>query len=442
MRLRERFRRASAEPAVNGRSATVLEDDDRSHDGGEFAAPGDRIAGYLVEAPLGRGGMGVVYRAFHMHLARPVALKLLPPELSEDDRFRTRFVRESRTAASLLHPNIVTIFDAGEERGRLYIAMQLITGGDLGAEIAESGTLTAERTARMLQQVGSALDTAHAAGLVHRDVKPANVLIEGEQFHLGDFGLSKRLRSQSGLTKLGQVVGTLDYLAPEQIEGAGAGARSDQYALACMAYECLTGHAPYADRAEDVAVLNAHLREPLPKVGSAGLGGAVDEVLARATSKDPAGRYATCSAFAADFARAVGATPAEPAAAAPERTEAVAGVLLVGHDAAAVAAIRSALAVGGFRVAEAEAGGAAVEAARSLAPSLIVADWTSLDSDTREALGQVAPQARLVAVVDRADSTDRRGLLDQGAHEVLTRPVSPVRVLALVRVMLGDGSPS
>ena len=442
MRLRERFRRVAAEPSVNGRTATVLEAESEDPESAEFAEPGDRIAGYLVEAPLGRGGMGVVYRAFHMHLARPVALKLLPPELSDDDRFRTRFIRESRTAASLLHPNIVTVFDAGEERGRLYIAMQLIAGGDLGGEIAASGALTTERTARLLQQVGSALDTAHTAGLVHRDVKPANVLVEGDRFHLSDFGLSKRLRSESGITRVGQIVGTLDYLAPEQIEGAGAGPRSDQYALACVAFECLTGRAPYADRAEDVAVLNAHTHERLPTLASAGLDAAVDDVLARATAKDPAGRYATCSAFAADFARAVGAAPAEPAAARPERKDAVPAVLLVGHDAAAVAAIRSALAVGGFRVAEADGADAAVETARTVAPSLIVADWASVDAGTRETLAQAAPGARLVAVVDRADSSDRRGLLDQGAHEVLTRPVSPIRVLAMVRVLLGDGSRS
>src|SRR3954447_6458142 len=190
-------------------------------------APGTEVAGYRVQGLLGRGGMGVVYRAEHVHLGRPVALKLLAHGLTGD--FRKRFVRESRLAASLSHPNVVTVYDAGEHNGTLYIAMQLIPGTDV-RRLLNEGPRTPEQVVQLAEQVGSALDAAHAASLVHRDVKPANILVEGQHHWLGDFGLTKRLASSASLTAAQDLVGTPDYLSPEQIEGRPLDGRVDQYA--------------------------------------------------------------------------------------------------------------------------------------------------------------------------------------------------------------------
>src|SRR3954454_2399081 len=187
---------------------------------GSDLAPGTEVAGYRIESLIGRGGMGVVYRAVHKHLGRPVALKLLAPGLTGD--FRERFVRESRAAASLSHPNIVTVYDAGDADGVLWIAMQLVEGSDLRLLLREEGKRPAEEVVRITEQVASALDAAHTAGLVHRDVKPANILLNGKHAWLTDFGLTKRLASRTDITAKNDIVGTPDYLAPEQIEGATA----------------------------------------------------------------------------------------------------------------------------------------------------------------------------------------------------------------------------
>src|SRR3954447_1833904 len=185
---------------------------------GHDLAPGTEVAGYRIESLIGRGGMGVVYRAVHKHLGRPVALKLLAPGLMGD--FRDRFVRESRLAASLSHPNIVTVYDAGDAEGVLWIAMQLVAGTDLRKLLVAGGDgCSPDQVASIARQMASALDAAHAAGLVHRDVKPANILLDGDRAYLTDFGLTKRLASSTELTAKDDIVGTPDYLAPEQIEG-------------------------------------------------------------------------------------------------------------------------------------------------------------------------------------------------------------------------------
>src|SRR5712691_4770867 len=186
--------------------------------------PGTELAGYRIESVLGRGGMGVVYLAEDLSLSRRVALKLLAPELAEDARFRERFVRESRLAASIEHPNIIPIFEAKEAQGRLYIAMRFVEGNDLKSLIKQEGALKLDRTLEIVTQVAGALDAAHATGLVHRDVKPGNILIAragpgaSEHVYLTDFGLTKRSSSDSGITASGQFIGTLDYAAPEQFE--------------------------------------------------------------------------------------------------------------------------------------------------------------------------------------------------------------------------------
>src|ERR671924_886542 len=260
---------------------------------------GTEFAGYRIEALLGRGGMSVVYRAENIRLGNKVALKLLSEELADDESFRERFVRESRTAATLNHPNIVTIYDAGDSEGLLYIAMRLVDG-DLKAHLRREGPLAPDHALAIAAQVGSALDAAHARSLLHRDVKPANILLEpGEPgappiAYLADFGLTKHLESRSGITASGQFVGTIDYMSPEQIEGRDVDGRTDIYSLGCVLFECLTSATPFR-RETEVAVLWAHMREDPPAVTELRpeLPGAVDLVVARAVAKDPANRYTT-----------------------------------------------------------------------------------------------------------------------------------------------------
>ena len=267
------------------------------------------VGGYRIIEPLGRGGSSVVYRAEHVRLGRTAALKLLAPALGESDSRQERFLRESKLAASLDHPNIVPVYDAGEENGRLYIAMACIDGDDLKALLVKEGALPPRRALRIVGQVAAALDAAHARGLVHRDVKPANILIgDGDRAFLSDFGVVKEV-AEVGTTRTGSFVGTIDYCAPEQIEGRDVDARADVYALACVLYECLVGTPPF-HRSSDVAILNAHLHAPPPKLSKAApdLPPALEPVLAKALSKSPLDRYASCGELVA-AARAAVAAP-------------------------------------------------------------------------------------------------------------------------------------
>src|SRR5262245_41128933 len=203
---------------------------------------GDSFDGYVVDALLGRGGMGTVYLATQERLARQVALKVIAPDLADDDEFRTRFLHESQLAASLDHPNVIPIFDAGEVEGVLYLAMRYVRGRTLKAHLSERGPLGLDETVELAEQIGGALDAAHEAGLVHRDVKPANVLLADPDRHayLCDFGLAKRTASR-GVTRTGSFLGTADYCAPEQIRGEPVDGRADVYALGCVLFECLAG---------------------------------------------------------------------------------------------------------------------------------------------------------------------------------------------------------
>src|SRR5439155_1681730 len=211
--------------------------------------------------------MGVVYRAQHMHLGRTVALKLLNPDLAANEEFRERFVRESRAAAELEHPNIVPVYDAGEVDGRLYLAMKFVEGTDLAHVINEEGKLSAERTLPLLEQLASALDAAHEHGLIHRDVKPANALLDGDRLYLTDFGLTRRVDSTRPLTANGRAVGTAAYLAPEQIRGEPLDRRVDVYALGCVMYQCLAGQPPYL-RDTDMLIMWAHVGAEPPSVST------------------------------------------------------------------------------------------------------------------------------------------------------------------------------
>jgi serine/threonine protein kinase len=286
------------------------------------AAIGVRLGQYRLERRLGGGGMAVVYLARDERLDRPVALKVLAPVLAEDEAFRKRFIRESRAAAAVEDPHIIPVFEAGEADGMLYIAMRYVPGGDVRTMVRRDGPLPPGRAAAVIAQMASALDAAHAAGLVHRDVKPANMLVDrrssrSDHVYLADFGLSqKRLAASAGLTGTGQFVGTLDYSAPEQIRGRPADGRTDQYALACAAFELMTGAPPFHHE-EATAVMYAHLSEPPPPVTSRrpGLPPAVDQVVARALAKVPADRYASCQEFADALLQALGTVPPSTAAA-------------------------------------------------------------------------------------------------------------------------------
>src|SRR4051812_5008519 len=252
------------------------------------------VAGYRIVEELGRGGTSVVYRAEHVRLGRTAALKLLAPRLGEND-FRDRFLRESKLAASLDHPNIVPVYDAGEDGDVLYIAMACVDGSDLKALLVEEGRLPLRRGGRIVAQIASALDAAHARGLVHRDVKPANILVgAGDRALLSDFGVVKELAS-AGATRTGSFVGTIEYCAPEQIEGRDVDQRADVYALACVFYECIVGTSPFR-RSSDVATLNAHLHASPPRFSKAApdLPPALEPVLAKALAKSPLDRYVTC----------------------------------------------------------------------------------------------------------------------------------------------------
>lgn len=284
---------------------------------------GTMVGSYQVDALLGRGGMGVVYRAEDQRpgtLGRKVALKILAPELSADDRFRQRFLRESQMAASIDHPNIVPVYEAGEVEGLLYIAMRYVQGEDLRALVQREGPLPPDRALGIISQVAAALDTAHARGLVHRDVKPGNILVIGAEdqdstphVYLTDFGLTKRSDSHSGLTVTGQFVGTIEYVAPEQIEGKEVDPRTDLYALGCVFFEVLTGTPPFQAE-QEAALLWAHLSQPPPKATDRrpDLPPALDQVLAKAMAKAMDDRYGSCRELMAAARSALTAQPVPP----------------------------------------------------------------------------------------------------------------------------------
>ncbi|GAA4560931.1 MULTISPECIES: serine/threonine-protein kinase [Streptomyces] len=268
---------------------------------------GQQIAGYRIEQEIGRGGMAVVYRARDLRLERTVALKLLAPELARNDTFRRRFTHESRAAAAIDHPHIVPVFEAGETDGVLYIAMRYVAGSDLRHVLDREGPMPPVTAVRVAAQVASALDAAHDHGLVHRDVKPGNILVSRgtdsdhpEHVYLTDFGLTKKSLSLTGFTTVGQFVGTLDYVSPEQISGKPVDARCDVYGFACVVFETLAGHPPFI-RDDDMALLWAHQYDEPPPLTEdrPDLDPRVDPVFAQALAKSPDDRYPSCLAFVA-----------------------------------------------------------------------------------------------------------------------------------------------
>ena len=282
-------------------------------------APGQLVAGWRIERELARGGMGVLYLAQHPRLPRLDVLKVLPPWLAADERFRERFLREARRLGALAHPHVVVVYDSGEHDGMLYLAMQYVAGGDLRVQVADA-PLPVERVLHLGGQIASALDAAHRAGIVHRDVKPENVLLadpgpfEAEHAVLTDFGISREETQASTLTATGELLLTPAYAAPEQVSGTGADGRADQYALGCMLFEMLSGRPPYGT-GSPVAMLAAHLYQPVRALPTRlGLPAALDDALQRAMAKEPADRFPSCREFLheAQQAMKVSTSPSVP----------------------------------------------------------------------------------------------------------------------------------
>src|ERR1700722_7406276 len=271
----------------------------------ELPLIGEEFAGYRLTSVIGRGGMSIVFRAENPRLGNVIALKVLDPSLAGDDVFRTRFLEESRIAASMNHPNVIPIHDTGSSDGLLYIAMRYVAGTDLRQMLRKRGRLQPETAMSLFGQAARALDAAHRRGLVHRDVKPGNLLVERgndgtdpDHLYLADFGITKHLGARTGLTSTGAFLGTIDYVAPEQIRGISVLGLADQYSLGCVLYECLTGRVPF-EKDLDAAIIWAHVEElpTLPTLLRPDLPPAIDDVFGRVLAKNPGERYESCKEF-------------------------------------------------------------------------------------------------------------------------------------------------
>jgi serine/threonine-protein kinase len=381
--------------------------------------------------------MGVVYRAHHERLDRAAALKVLAPELSANDDFRERFMRESQIAARLQHPSVLAVYDAGDQDGLLYLAMQLILGSDLREEIETASRVPADRTVLILGQVAAALDAAHAYGLVHRDVKPANILLERDRAFLGDFGLTKRISADASLTGAGQMVGTVHYVAPEQIEGNPVDGRADVYALGCVAYECLSGRPPY-EKNSDFAVMLAHLQEQPPLLHALDLEvpAHVDEVLARAMAKLAVDRYTTCSDFILELADALGvATPAN------DHVQARARVLVASADAGTRTIVRASLSGLAVAIEETGASGPSGIAASQPVDALVI-DWSMGIEAAERLLATIATadqeRPRVLMLVPRRQDPEGLDALRALADAELATPFSGLQLASRLRALIGD----
>lgn len=281
-------------------------------------SPGQLFAGYRIVRSLGAGGMGEVYLAQHPRLPRQDALKLLPSELTADPTYRARFIREADLASALDHPSIVSVYDRGEDRGQLWITMKYIPGADANELMKQNGPFSPSDAAEVITAVADALDYAHGKGLLHRDVKPANILIDSTQathrkVYLTDFGIARTVGNETALTAADLTVGSIQYTSPEQLRGGDLNGRADQYSLACTAFRLLTGRAPYPER-KPTEIINAHLHNPIPHARSirADLPPSVDAVLARGMDKQAVNRYPTCMDFARDLRAALNSGAATP----------------------------------------------------------------------------------------------------------------------------------
>jgi predicted Ser/Thr protein kinase len=383
--------------------------------GRPMAIPAGTVLGreYRIEGLLARGGMGVIYRATQLGvLNRAVALKVIAPELAGDPAFRERFLNESQIAASLDHPNVVPIYEALEDDGLLFVTMRLIDGTDLRVQIERGGALEPRRAVRLIAQVASALDTAHARGLVHRDIKSANVLITGsgedEHAYLTDFGLAKHAADTKGMTQSGMFVGTVDYAAPEQIEGEAVDARTDVYALGCVLFEALTGRVPYESTTLTKAML-AHVRDPVPRLSEVAphLPPLLGEVIERAMAKSPADRFHSAGDLAKAARGALEGRPFREAGVTVATGDAAPGATIVSKDAPRT-----------------------VEAPTPAPPATVQAA-TPAPPATVQAATPTAPATAQAAPPPPAPARNRRNLLYAGAGAATVAIVALVLVLAL-----------
>jgi serine/threonine protein kinase len=428
-------------PKFIRRSGRAASDDDRSSVSVVIRPPlsesaviphGAEIGGYRIGPQLGRGGMGVVYKAHHIRLDRAAAVKVLTPTLAHNDEFRERFIRESQMAATLQHTNVVTVYDAGESDGLLYLAMQFVAGTDLRRLLELEGPLEPARALNILVQVAGALDAAHAHGLVHRDVKPANVLVDIDRAYLGDFGLTKRFDATGGMTGVGKIVGTVDYLAPEQIDGGRVDGRTDLYALGCVVYECLSGRPPH-QKDSDIAILFAHVREePMPLSSLvAEVPESADDVISKALAKNVDDRYSSCREFMFDLAIELGVDSAELASQEP-----TSHVIVASEDPTTRAIVRGSLANMGVAVSEVCQGVRPAWLGDRRFDALI-AD-ASFD---REALAVVRasggdPTPKLLFLVGR-DGAGCEVASAIGADEELAQPFSGMQLAMKLRRLIG-----
>jgi serine/threonine protein kinase len=274
-------------------------------------SPGSKFGGYEVESVVGLGGIGILYRARQLRLDRPVALKLVEPDAARDPVVRERLRREARVVAALDHPNVVPLYEAGEKDGTVYIVTRWVDGTELGTLLNRDGPMEPAQAARTAAQIAAALEEAHSKGLVHRDIKPSNVILTAEgHAYLTDFGLAKRAETAAGLTGADQLLGTVDYVAPEVIEGSEPDARSDVYGLGCVLYEMLSGEPPFSAQKGGMAKMWAHVNSDPPSLRDrqVDVPPGLEEVMRRAMSKDPSARP-TAAKFRSSVLRAVGEVP-------------------------------------------------------------------------------------------------------------------------------------
>ena len=386
--------------------------------------------------------MGVVYRAQHMHLGRTVALKLLNPELAASTEFRERFIREAQAAAELEHPNIVPVYDAGEVDGRLYIAMKFIDGTDLAHVLEKEGTVSPERTMHMMKQLAEALDVAHQRGLIHRDVKPANALLEeDDRLYLTDFGLTRRVDSSRPLTATGRAVGTAAYLAPEQIRGEPLDRRVDVYALGCVLYQCLAGKPPYM-RDTDMLIMWAHVGAEPPSLSAerTELPATVDRVIKKALAKSREDRYDTCGEMIIDMSRAL--NPSQPLET-PQSLwhegmpDKLPKVLLVTADPGASLSIEAALRRSRLTLDQAADADAAKERAEQEPPTVVLLD-AGLENGGALRLAQALREGEATRGAKIVLLTNQHARVDMAAlapivDDYLSYPFPPLQLFTTLR---------